>query len=191
MNALLTGLNDLSDEELAVLARDKNEEAFTRLVSRCSGMLQALSTKYSLGSLESDDLVQEGLLGLMSAVQTYCPSADVTFRTYAYACARNRMISALRRRSGVEATSLDDEDEPLFSSGSDDPASLLVRQEELQQLRERLRAGLSSLEYHVLMAYLSGFSYREIAQRLDITEKAVDNARQRLRRKLAPSLFLL
>ncbi len=189
MNALVTGLNDLSDEELAVLARENNEEAFTRLVSRCSGMLKALSAKYCLGSLESEDLVQEGLLGLLSAVQTYRSSVDVAFRTYAYTCARNRMVSALRRRNGVEARSLDEEDEPSVSSGGDDPASLLVRQEELQQLRERLRVGLSPLEYRVLMALLSGYSYREIAKRLRITEKAVDNARQRLRRKLDSSLF--
>lgn len=189
MNALVTGLNEISDEELAVLARDKNDEAFTRLVSRCSGMLKALSARYCTGLLESEDLVQEGLLGLLSAVQTYRTSADVTFRTYAYACARNRMVSALRGRNGVVAESLDDEDEPFAISGCDDPASLLVRQEELQQLRERLRAGLSPLEYRVLMAHLSGYSYREIAKHLDITEKAVDNARQRLRRKLAPTRF--
>ncbi len=189
MNALVTGWNDLSDEELVVLARDKNDEAFTLLVSRCSGMLRALSAKYCTGSLESEDLVQEGLLGLLSAVQTYKPSAGVAFRTYAYACARNRMVSALRHRDGVEAEPLDDEDEPLILSNNDDPASLLVRQEELQQLCERLRAGLSPLEYRVLMAHLGGYSYREIAKRLGITEKAVDNARQRLRRKLAPSLF--
>lgn len=189
MNALVTGLNNSSDEELVVLARDKNDEAFTHLVSRCLGMLKALSAKYSNSLLEPEDLLQEGLLGLLSAVQTYQLSAEVAFRTYAYTCARNRMVSALRRRNGVEAEPLDSEDEPYVSSDGDDPAYLLVRQEELLQLRERLRAGLSPLEYHVLMAHLSGYSYREIAKRLDISEKSVDNARQRLRRKLSLTLF--
>ena len=188
MTALVTGLNDLSDEELAVLAHDKNEEAFTRLVSRCSGMLKALSAKYCTGSWDPEDLLQEGLLGLLSAVQTYRPETEVSFRTYAYACAHNRMISALRRR-GIEAEPLCEEDELVSDSDNDDPAFLLVRHEELLHLRERLRAGLSTLEYRVLMAHLSGYSYREIAKQLGITEKAVDNARQRLRRKLAPSLL--
>ncbi len=187
MTAFLTGLSELRDEELAVLAHDKNEEAFTLLVSRCSGMLKALSDKYCTGAWDPEDLQQEGLLGLLSAVQTYRPETDVTFRTYAYACAHNRMISALRRK-GIESELLDTEDEPVSDFGDDDPASLLVRQEELLQLRERLRAGLSALEYRVLMAHLSGYSYREIAQQLGITEKAVDNARQRLRRKLSLSL---
>lgn len=189
MNALITGLNNLSDEELVVLARDKNDEAFTHLVSRCSGMLKALSTKYCPEFLEPEDLVQEGLLGLLSAVQTYRPETDTAFRTYAYTCARNRMVSSLRSRNGVMAESLDEEDEPLILSSHNDPASLLLRQEELQLLRERLRAGLSDLEYRVLMAHLGGYSYHEIAKRLGITEKAVDNARQRLRRKLTPSFF--
>ncbi len=184
MNALVTSLNDLSDEQLVALAREKNEEAFTHLVSRCSGMLKSLSAKYCRDLSESEDLVQEGLLGLLSAVQTYRPSAEVAFQTYAYACARNRMVSALRRRNGLPVQSLDGEDELSDLIGGTDPVSLLVRQEEIEQLNKRLRNGLSSLEYRVLMARLSGYSYREIAKYLNITEKAVDNAHQRLRRKL-------
>ena len=189
MNALVTSLNNLNDEPLVVLARENNEEAFTRLVSRCSGMLKSLSAKYCRDLSESEDLVQEGLLGLLSAVQTYRSSSEVAFRTYAYACARNRMVSALRRRSGEQVQSLEEEDELPDLIGGTDPASLVVRQEEAEQLNKRLRDGLSSLEYRVLMARLSGYSYREIANCLNITEKAVDNAHQRLRRKLAPILI--
>ncbi len=189
MNALVTSLNDLNDEQLVVLAREKNEEAFTRLVSRFSGMLKSLSAKYSRDASESEDLVQEGLLGLLCAVQTYRSSKEVTFKTYAYACARNRMVSVLRRRNGAQMQSLDEEDELPELIGDADPASLLVRQEEIEHLNSRLRDTLSSLEYRVLMARLSGYSYREIADRLSISEKAVDNAQQRLRRKLAAALI--
>ena len=189
MNALVTSLNDFSDEQLVVLARENNEEAFTRLVSRCSGMLKSLSATYCRDVSETDDLVQEGLLGVLSAVQTYRSSTEVAFQTYAYACARNRMISALRRRNGELVHSLDEKDELADLIGDTDPALLLVRQEEIEQLNNRLRATLSSLEYRVLMARLGGYSYREIAKRLNITEKAVDNAHQRLRRKLANTLI--
>ncbi len=189
MNAFVTSLNDLSEEQLVVLAREKNEEAFTLLVTRCLGMLKSLSAKYCRDFSESEDLVQEGLLGLLSAVQTYHSSNKVSFRTYAYACARNRMVSALRRRNGAPMQSLDEEDELSDFIGDTDPASLLVQQEETENLDKRLRDKLSSLEYRVLMARLSGYSYGEIAMCLNVTEKTVDNAYQRLRRKLAPALI--
>ena len=189
MNALVTDINDLSDEQLVVLAREKNEEAFTQLVSRCTGMLKALSAKFYPDSPEAEDLLQEGLLGLHAAVQTYRPSAAVAFRTYAYTCARNRMISALRHRNDVSTAPLDDGEEPSVTLLDDDPAVMLVRQEELQQLFERLKQKLSPLEYRVLVDLLGGYSYREVAKRLNVSEKAVDNARQRLRRKLGPLFF--
>ena len=186
MSAVGVCLNGLSDEQLAVLAREKNEEAFVVLVSRFSGMLKALSSQYCRGLFDSDDLAQEGLLGLLAAAKTYRDCEKVSFRTYAYACARNRMISALRRR-GVESTSLQEEDEPCWGDENADPQILLVRRDEVLQLQKRLRNTLTKLEYHVLMAQLCGYSYREIAQQLDVTEKSVDNALFRLRRKLATS----
>ncbi len=188
MKALLTDVRTADDESLVALARENNEEAFAVLVTRCSGMLKTLSAQLCRGILDPEDLAQEGLLGLLSAVQTYRPSETVTFRTYAYTCMRNRMVSALRRRSGVEAESTIEEDEPSIASAGYDPASVLVRQEEVQQLQTRLQRDLTSLEYRVLMAHLSGYSYREIAERLELTEKSVDNALQRLRRKLTRSL---
>ncbi len=187
MSAVGICLSGLSDEQLAVLAREKNEEAFAMLVTRFSGMLKALSSQYCRGLFDCDDLAQEGLLGLLSAAQTYQASENVTFRTYAYACARNRMVSALRRRKGVELTPLDEEDELSWGNENEDPQILLVRRDEVLQLQRRLQNILTKLEYHVLMAQLCGYSYREIAKQLNVTEKSVDNALFRLRRKLATS----
>ncbi len=188
MNALITGVDSRSDEELAVLARENHEDAFAELVSRCSGMLKSLSSKYCQGDFEADDLAQEGLLGLLAAVKTYRPSDAVLFRTYAYTCMRNRMISALRRRHGEQAVPLKKEDEPSAVSDGDDPAMMLVRQEEARQLQQRLQRDLTALEYRVLMAHLGGYAYREIAKQLAVSEKTVDNALQRVRRKLASAL---
>lgn len=188
MSAVTNDLHSLSDEALVALSRESNDEAFACLVSRCTAMLRGLSAQYCRGLLDSEDLLQEGLLGLLSAVQTYSTAKSVTFRTYAYACMRNRMISALRRQ-GVEAESLNSEDELLDVAATDvDPVSLVVRQEEAEQLKERLKERLTALEYRVLMTHLNGFSYREIASRLEITEKAVDNALQRVRHKLTVHL---
>ena len=148
-------------------------------------MLRSLSSKYCCDGFDADDLAQEGLLGLLAAVQTYRRSETALFSTYAYACMRNRMVSALRRRHGEQAALLVEEDEPSVISDGDDPAVMLVRQEEVRQLQKRLQQDLTALEYRVLMAHLGGFAYREIAQRLAVSEKAVDNALQRVRRKLA------
>ena len=188
MSVVLTDIQTANDETLVALARDNNEEAFAALVARCSGMLKTLSAACCHGILDTDDLTQEGLFGLLSAVQTYRPSETVTFRTYAYTCMRNRMVSALRRRNGVESESVLQEDEPSIVSSGYDPASVLVRQEEVRQLQERLKRDLTSLEYRVLMAHLSGYSYREIAEKMDLSDKSVDNALQRSRRKLTQSL---
>ena len=182
---------DLSDDQLVSLACTENEEAFASLVSRYSAMLHRLSMQYSgTSSLDAEDLAQEGLLGMLSAVRTYTPDNGAAFGTYACTCMRNRMLSAVRRSQGIPPL-LNDPDEPPASdiASADDPAALLVRQEELESLRAHLRSALTELEYRVLMRYLGAYSYEEIAASLSISRKAVDNALQRLRRKLAVSFF--
>lgn len=181
---------DHSDDQLVSLVCTENEEAFACLVSRYSAMLHRLSVQYSgMSPLDAEDLAQEGLLGLLSAVRTYRPGGEALFGTYACACMRNRMLSAVRRAQGTPLL-LNDPDEPPVSdaASADDPAALLVRQEELESLRAHLRSVLTELEYRVLLRYLGAYSYEEIAASLSISRKAVDNALQRLRRKLAVSL---
>ncbi len=185
MNACTNDFHNLNDEALVALSREKNEDAFTCLVSRYTAMLHSLSARFHSTSVESEDLFQEGLLGLLSAVQTYSDSKAAAFRTYAFSCMRNRMISVLRRQ-GIAAESLNEGDELFERENADaDPVALIVRNEELLQFKERLRQRLTALELRVLLAHLNGFSYREIASRLEIDEKAVDNALQRVRRKLS------
>ena len=177
----------VSDEQLAALARGGNDEAFALLVSRFSGMLHRLCGKLG-GVSEQDDLAQEGLLGLLSAVRSY-RSGAAAFSTYAYACMRNRMVSALRRTSGNGEEVPLDVAEPAASPAGD-PVSVLVRLEELESLRTHLRSVLTELEYQVLMRYLASYSYEEIAAELSVGRKSVDNALTRLRRKLASAPFL-
>ena len=164
------------------MAREGNDDAFSHLVSRFLGMIKALSSQYAQGLLEPADLAQEGLVALFAAVQSYAADKHASFSTFAYACIRNRMVSACRRRLDAEVIS--DEDELSVAETVESPETVVVQQEEWNHLQERLRKELTVLEYQVLIAHWSGYSYREIAQRLDITEKAVDNALQRLRRKL-------
>ena len=184
----VSDFRDLSDEQLVALARAEDEEAFACLVSRYSAMLHRLSSRYSGTSpLEAEDLAQEGLLGLLSAVRTFIPNNGTAFGTYAHVCMRNRMLSAVRRSQG-EPPLVNDSDEPAAEAVAvNDPAALLVRREELESLRGHIRSVLTELEYRVLMRYLGAYSYEEIASSLANRRKAVDNALQRLRRKLAVS----
>ncbi len=179
-------MESMGDEQLVLLAREKNEEAFVLLVSRCLPLFQKLAGQYRSLQTESEDLVQEGLLSLLSAVRTFREGEGVSFRTYAYTCARNRMISALRRNVGNECIGPEG-DEPYNppAPAIADPAELVQQREELAQLKLRMQGVLTPVEYQVLQLYLASYSYREIAQRLGIDPKAVDNALQRLRRKLS------
>ncbi|MBQ6830537.1 MAG: sigma-70 family RNA polymerase sigma factor [Clostridia bacterium] len=179
----------LEDEQLVLLAREGDEEAFVFLVTRCMPMLQRLAGEYRSSQFDCDDLVQEGLLALLSAVRSYRSEKAVAFRTYAYTCVRNRMISSLRQSGTMANDLLVKEDEPYVPAENDqsDPAVMLLRREALEDLRQKLRSLLTPLEYRVLMLYVGAFSYQEIAARLRISVKAVDNALQRLRRKLANS----
>ena len=180
---------EVSDNQLVTLARAQNEDAFAHLVSRYSGVLHRLSAQYG-NAVEPEDLAQEGLLGLLSAVKTYRFDGSATFSTYAYTCMRNRMLSVVRRigsKPSVQPIS----DEPVTASNGtgEDPAALLVRLEELAALRAHLREVLSELEYRVLMRYLGSYSYEEIATELSVGRKTVDNALRRVRRKLSASPF--
>ncbi len=179
----------LTDEQLVLLARGGNEDAFVLLVTRCMPMLQQLAAGYRSSQFDYEDLVQEGLLALLSAVRSYQDDKATKFRTYTYACVRNRMISVLRQEGRFTNDLLVEEDEPYVPAENDqgDPAVMLLRREALEDLRLKLRSLLTPLEYRVLMLYVGAYSYNEIAARLRIGVKAVDNALQRLRRKLANS----
>ena len=190
-------LCDLSDEQLAVLVRDSSEEAFSLLVSRCTGMIQFLATAFRQSGVDAEDLAQEGLLGLLFAARTFRENGGAAFRTYASVCIRRRMLSAVRRAGHEPALSgagWADADQTECSDAPGkaeiDPAQLVVQREDTQRLDNRLREILTSLEYEVLMLYFGAYTYEEIAQRLGIRTKAVDNALQRIRRKLASQPLL-
>ena len=190
-------LSDLTDEQLAVLVRDSSEEAFSLLVARCTGMIQHLAASFRGSSVDAEDLAQEGLLGLLSAARTFREDGGAAFRTYASVCIRRRMLSAVQRageepelsRTGwMDAEHTECSDVP--GAAEIDPAQLVVQREDMQRLDNRLREILTSLEYEVLMLYFGAYTYEEIAQRLGIRTKAVDNALQRIRRKLASKPLL-
>lgn len=177
---------DTSLDTLVLCARQGNDNAFARLAAEMMPALRARAVTYACADLDADDLTQEGLLALLSAVHTYQVGADASFKTYAGVCIRNRMISVLRKVDGGKSVRTQD----TVPLESDLPAPALTVEdygdlrEECETLLRRVDTMLSLNERTVLYLFLSGLSYREIAERLGKTPKSVDNALQRVRHKL-------
>lgn len=168
------------ESELLALAQAGDERAFALLVARYEPMLRAQVAHFRLPWADAEDLSQEGLLGLLSAVRTFREEGGASFRTYAAVCVRNRLLSAVRRRREEMPV----EEMPADSDAAADPAQLLAEREAASELLARIRQRLSPQEYGVLLPYLNGYGYAEIAASLGISLKAVDNAIQRARRKI-------
>ena len=166
-------------------------ERYMRLVRSCARPL-------FLAGGDSEDLIQEGMFGLLSAMRQYDPDSGNSFRTFAEHCIRMRLYSAIKSASRLKHLPLNDgvsleqlsEDSSLQISAIPDairrnPEDLVLARERTEELYSELLQCLSGMEKKVLSLYLEGLSYREIALRLGKEEKSIDNAVQRIRRKLA------
>jgi len=183
----------LSDEELIGRFRSGSEDAFEAVVSRYIGLITASATRYSSAAadLDAGDLVQEGLVVLLFACRDYDASRGSSFKNYLMRCVENRYVSLLRHVSRESAVpvqniiSIEDEDDSVPDVTSSSPGELIETKEYVAQLHQILRDRLSDLEYRVALLHLSGYSYKEIAGRLDVPVKTVDNAQTRIRQKLS------
>ncbi len=187
-NARVSGC---ADEQLAVLAKNGDSEAFVELTERYVPAIRAKVSPFHAGGMETDDLCQEGLLALLLAAKTFDPNNGASFRTYADVCISNRIIMAYRtatdgkNRPLSNFVSLSGEDAPEFPADrSADPEALLDGRERFEAVRRRMEKILTPMELRALKLYLGGCSYREIAKKMSVTEKAADNALQRARNKL-------
>ena len=174
------------------VASDEAEEA---LISEYGWLVRSCARPYFLIGGDTEDLIQEGMLGLLSAVRTYDPAYDVRFATYAESCIRKRLYSAIKSATRMKHIPLNDY-ESLESSQFDenntrrayflrDPEEFVIARERVDEITECLNGALSRFESKVLALYLEGLPYGEIALRAGKPYKSVDNAVQRIRRKLA------
>lgn len=190
-----------SDETLRHMAASGDRGAEECLVARYTRLVRACARPYFLAGGDSEDLIQEGMIGLLSAIRGYDPDREAGFRTYAETCIRNRLLAAVRtaardkHRALNHSLSLDD---PVLEGNLDPsdpgapktPEDLLIGREEREDRMRALRSRLSGFEKTVLEFYLAGFSQSEIAQRVGKPLKSVDNAVQRIRRKATPFFAL-
>lgn len=193
-----TPLEELADEALCRRVSQGDRMAEEVLVTRYHRLVRAITRPYFLTGGDSDDLIQEGMMGLMMAVREFDGSKEASFRTFAEVCIRNRMFSALRAASREKHSPLNQSisiEAPFFDSNSYatvsghvsscDPEELLLLREKAEHDFVRINQQLSSMERSVLSLYLDGLTYGEIAKVLKKPPKSVENAVQRIRRKAA------
>ncbi|MDR3314755.1 MAG: sigma-70 family RNA polymerase sigma factor [Oscillospiraceae bacterium] len=179
----------LSDEALVQLVQAGNPgsaEAFGLLLERITPVINARVNHLSghKAGENREDLVQEGVMGFLSAVSAYQSARGASFRTFASVCAGNRIVSALRRGGkAVQVVPLVESDLPA-AAAAEDPQELFFAMEETRRMAEVIQNQLTELERGVMGAFLAGERYEAIAQRMGIRTKAVDNALQRVRKKL-------
>ena len=189
-----TDLNSLSDEQLVFMAQNKDTDAMTEIILRYKNFVRAVARSYFLADGDHEDLLQEGMLGVFKAVETFNGSAE--FRNYAYVCVKNGILTAIQRSNReknkplnnyVSFTGLgENETEKEFAvvSADFDPETVYINDESEAELKKSIEKKLSRLEFRILQLYLKGYSYDEIGDNTERNAKAVDNALQRIRKKL-------
>lgn len=183
-----------SDEQLALLSAEGDRKAFRTLLERYNETLLKKAQSFAQSTPYIDDYYQEALISFYRATQTYKNGKEASFRTYFTTCVTNALISAKReldKSSDAEKVSFNEETGKTslenVNFSENDPQNLVERQETIRSINEKMNTLLSDFERQTLKLYLGGNSYSDIAVKLNTTEKAVDNALQRVRRKLKHS----
>ena len=196
---------ELDDQYLVALAKQGRADAYDRIVRRYRGFVRLKASSYFLLGGDGDDLLQEGLVGLYKAIRDYRSDRESSFRSFAELCITRQIITAVKTATRNKHTPLnqsisfshtataDGESEPALDEmlpgpTAHDPVNQVISSEELHSLVDCLSTALSELESSVLSLYLDGRSYEEMAERLACDTKTVDNALQRVKRKVGAHL---
>jgi RNA polymerase sporulation-specific sigma factor len=193
---------ELEDLQLVLKARNGSQTALDMVMRRYSGFVRLKASSYFLAGGDSDDLVQEGMIGLYKAVRDFRADKETSFRSFAELCVTRQIITAIKTATRFKHAPLNtyisfshtpsgqDSDgectlgDALPGSHVHDPSVCVISSEELQSLVFSLGSGLSRLESEALRLYLDGNSYEEMAEELDCDTKTIDNALQRVKRKI-------
>ena len=193
---------ELEDLQLVLKARNGDGNALDALIRRYNGFVRVKASSYFLAGGEGEDLIQEGLIGLYKAVRDFRPDKETSFRSFAELCVTRQIITAIKTATRYKHAPLNsyvsfshtpagqesDGDctlgDALPGPSVDEPSVCVISSEELQSLVFSLGTGLSQLESNALRLYLEGRSYEEMANELGCDTKTIDNALQRVKRKI-------
>jgi len=192
--------DSMMDEELVLSARDGDKEALEYIINKYKNFVRAKARSYFLIGADREDIVQEGMIGLYKSIRDFKNDKLSSFRAFAELCITRQIITAIKtatRQKHIPLNSYISLNKPIYDEESDrtlldiltatkitDPEELIISREELCSIESKIGEILSDLELEVLMSYLQGKSYQEIAVDLDRHVKSIDNALQRVKRKL-------
>ncbi len=187
-------VKSLSDEQLVVLAQQKDENAIEELFNRYKYIASAVAHSYFLTGGDSEDLLQEGLFAVFKAISSFNSKAN--FKTYVYTCVKNRIFTIIKSSnrykniplnnylslSGVNDDQIDKN--KIIVDKNFSPEESYINLEAENELKNKISQVLSDYEYKILVQYLKGYSYRELGEMFSKKEKSIDNAIQRIRKKI-------
>ncbi len=195
---------DMSDEAIVELANKGDDLAFEFLIYKYKNFVRGKARSYFLIGADRDDIVQEGMIGLFKAVRDYDITRQASFRSFAEICITRQIITAIKsatRQKHIPLNSYVSLNKPMYEEDSGrtlldiieekkvtDPMELFITREDLEKVYLSIGKILSDLELNSLMSYLDGKSYSEISLELNRCEKSVDNALQRVKKKMGKSL---
>ncbi|OPZ72325.1 MAG: RNA polymerase sigma-H factor [Firmicutes bacterium ADurb.Bin456] len=190
----------LVDEDVVEFARGGDDAALEYLINKYKNFVRAKARSYFLIGADREDIIQEGMIGLYKAIRDFRLDKLSSFRAFAELCITRQIITAIKtatRQKHIPLNSYVSLNKPIYDEDSDrtlldvlsgskitDPEELIISREEFDDIEEKMGEILSSLEWKVLMSYLEGKSYQEIAEDLQRHVKSIDNALQRVKRKL-------
>ncbi len=196
-------LDTMTDEAIVELAQGGDDDALTFLLDKYKNFVRSKARSYFLIGADHEDIVQEGMIGLFKAIRDFKSTRLTSFRAFAELCVKRQIITAIKtatRQKHFPLNSYVSLNKPLYDEESErtlldviegritNPEDLFISQEELEYIQKEIDTSLSPLEQQVLDAFLNGKSYQEIAEMLGRHVKSIDNALQRVKKKLTRML---
>ncbi len=204
INSKTSSFEGCVDEEIVMEAKAGNSRAQEYIISKYENFVKAKAKSYFLIGADKEDIYQEGMIGLYKAIRDFKPDKLSSFKAFAELCVTRQIITAIKtatRQKHIPLNTYVSLNKPIYDEESDrtlldilseakvaNPEELIISREELKHIQNEIGEVLSDLEMEVLMSYLDGKSYQEIACDLDRHAKSIDNALQRVKRKLEKCL---
>lgn len=187
-------LEKLTDEQLVLLARENNAAAIDELFKRYKYIISSVAHSYFLTGGDSEDLLQEGMLASFKAINTF--NGKSSFKSYLYVCVKNRILSIIKSSTRLKNQPLNNyislssvvngeiDKSEIIIDGDFSPEEKYINAETANELVNKIKRELSEYEYTILTLYLKGYSQKEISEKVDKKDKSVDNALQRIKKKI-------
>lgn len=195
---------DCTDEELVELMHQGKQDVYEVLLEKYKYLVRAKKRTYFMSGSGEEDIIQEGMIGLFKAIRDYSPDKNCSFKSFAELCIKRQIISAVKsstRQKHLPMTNYVSLDKPAYDDGSDkpileslwmeeqnDPQNMIIENENKESLNKKINDNLSGLEKTVLEMYMAGMSYEEMGEQLGKSHKSIDNALQRVKKKLTGSM---